>query len=427
MTAPALKAEGLGKRYRLGGPRRLTNNFREALTETFAAPFRKLRHPHAAPPPEETVWALKDVSFEVRPGEVVGVIGRNGAGKTTLLKVLSRITEPTKGRAEIRGRVGSLLEIGTGFHPELTGRENVYLNGAVLGMRKKEIDRKFDEIVAFSEIERFMDTPVKRYSAGMHVRLAFAVAAHLEPEIMVVDEVLAVGDAAFQKKCLGKMGEAGRGGRTVLFVSHNLGAVRSLCPRALLLDGGRLVAEGETGSVLAKYVAETVAAGGGGQPGVFTVEESPEKHAFCVTKVEMLDRDGNPKTTLHTWDFVRFRIHLHAEKEHVNAGATLAFRTPDAVPVLCVNSRPLAGRSLAFRPGEQYVDCVFESFPLAEGTYVMEVGLVNPAGHWFTWLYRRDGLSLEVWSQDVFQSGVPPKAAYTLTAVPHRWETDRDG
>jgi lipopolysaccharide transport system ATP-binding protein len=189
---------------------------------------------------EEVLWALKDVSFSVAPGEVVGIVGRNGAGKSTLLKVLSRITKPTTGEVDLYGRVGSLLEVGTGFHPELTGRENIFLNGAILGMKRSHIERKFDEIVAFAEVEKFLDTPVKRYSSGMYVRLAFAVAAHLEPEILIVDEVLAVGDASFQKKCLGKIGDVAKDGRTVLFVSHNMAAVKALCTRAMLLDGGRV-------------------------------------------------------------------------------------------------------------------------------------------------------------------------------------------
>lgn len=202
---------------------------------------------------ETDLWALRDVSFNIKQGEVVGIIGRNGAGKSTLLKILSRITEPASGRIELHGRVGSLLEVGTGFHPELTGRENVYLNGAIMGMRRSEIERKFDEIVAFAEIERFLDTPVKRYSSGMYVRLAFAVAAHLEPEILLVDEVLAVGDAAFQQKCLGKMGDVARGGRTVLFVSHNMMAVRTLCTRGILMGAGSVVMDSTTDSCIQAY------------------------------------------------------------------------------------------------------------------------------------------------------------------------------
>jgi len=265
MPEPAIRAAGLSKRYRIGAARQRPTTLRDAIPSLLAAPARRLvgmlhGRARAADGPR-TIWALEDVSFEVGHGEAVGIIGRNGAGKSTLLKILSRITKPTSGWAEIHGRVGSLLEVGTGFHPELTGRENVYLNGAILGMRRAEIDRRFDEIVAFAEIEKFLDTPVKHYSSGMYVRLAFAVAAHLEPEILIVDEVLAVGDAAFQKKCLGKMGEAGKQGRTVIFVSHNLSAVETLCPRAILLDAGRIVGSGESREVVASYLSAGVESG----------------------------------------------------------------------------------------------------------------------------------------------------------------------
>jgi lipopolysaccharide transport system ATP-binding protein len=248
---PIIKAEDLSKEYHLGAARGSYSTLRESLMATVRTPFRRRRNGQSQ---NQTVWALKDVSFEVLPGEVLGIIGRNGAGKSTLLKILSRITEPTTGRARIRGRVGSLLEVGTGFHPELTGRENIFLNGAVLGMKRSEVATKFDEIVAFAEVERFIDTPVKHYSSGMYMRLAFAVAAFVEPEILLIDEVLAVGDADFQKKCLGKMDDVSRHGRTVLFVSHNLTAVKSLCSRAMWLDGGRIVNAGETEEVVADYL-----------------------------------------------------------------------------------------------------------------------------------------------------------------------------
>ena len=252
---PIIRIEGLSKQYRIGARRKAFHNtLRETMAGALGAPLRRIRRRHNAPG-EDTVWALKDVSFDVHPGEVMGVIGRNGAGKSTLLKILSRITEPTEGRVELYGRVGSLLEVGTGFHPELTGRENIFLNGAVLGMRRGEIERKFDEIVAFAEIDRFLDTPVKRYSSGMYTRLAFAVAAHLEPEILLVDEVLAVGDSEFQAKCLGKMGEVAQGGRTVIYVSHNLGSMASLCQRAILLLGGRKCGEGPTVEVINRYIS----------------------------------------------------------------------------------------------------------------------------------------------------------------------------
>jgi lipopolysaccharide transport system ATP-binding protein len=250
----AVRVTGLGKEYRLGRRERYST-LRDSLARAARAPARWLRRRARAAASEEggRIWALRDVSFEVPRGEVVGVIGRNGAGKSTLLKVLSRVTDPTSGEVEVRGRVGSLLEVGTGFHPELTGRENIYLNGAVLGMRRAEIARNFDAIVAFAEVEQFLDTPVKHYSSGMYMRLAFAVAAHLEPEILVVDEVLAVGDAAFQKKCLGKMGEVAAGGRTVLLVSHNAYAIARLCRSGVVLENGKLVFTGPVQDALAAY------------------------------------------------------------------------------------------------------------------------------------------------------------------------------
>jgi len=246
----AITVENLSKRYTLGLSRRRHNTLGEQLSQGARSFFR--RNPDKAG--LDSFWALKDVSMEVKRGEVVGIVGRNGAGKSTLLKILSRITEPTEGEATIRGRVGSLLEVGTGFQPELTGRENIFLNGAILGMKKAEIERRFDEIVAFSEVEKFLDTPVKRYSSGMYVRLAFSVAAHMEPDVLIIDEVLAVGDSAFQKKCLGTMDLVGKQGRTVLFVSHNMAAVRNLCSRAILFSAGRVLAEGPSADIVENYL-----------------------------------------------------------------------------------------------------------------------------------------------------------------------------
>jgi len=254
MSDIAIKVEHLGKRYKLGGQQAHYKTLRESLVGAAGAPLRWLKGERRE---EKTFWALNDVSFEVKHGEAVGIIGRNGAGKSTLLKILSRITKPTRGRVELYGRVGSLLEVGTGFHPELSGRENIYLNGAILGMSRREIERKFDDIVDFSGVEKFLDTPVKFYSSGMYVRLAFAVAAHLEPEILVVDEVLAVGDAEFQKKCLGKMSEVAHGGRTVLFVSHNMAAIKRLCSRSIYLEKGKINFAGETNSAIEQYHGKT--------------------------------------------------------------------------------------------------------------------------------------------------------------------------
>ncbi|HAM71706.1 MAG TPA: ABC transporter ATP-binding protein, partial [Verrucomicrobiales bacterium] len=251
MSDVAIRLDGIGKEYRLGGSRRKSPSLRDALSELGSALVRGRKEAG----PTGTFWALKDVSFEIKAGDVVGVVGHNGAGKSTLLKILSRITDPTTGFAEIRGRIGSLLEVGTGFHPELTGRENILLNGAILGMARHEIERRFDEIVDFSGVEKFIDTPVKRYSSGMYLRLAFAVAVHLESEILLVDEVLAVGDAQFQKKCLDRMQSVSQSGRTVLLVSHNMSAIRNICTRGLILEGGRLLEYGEVNSVTDQYLS----------------------------------------------------------------------------------------------------------------------------------------------------------------------------
>jgi lipopolysaccharide transport system ATP-binding protein len=249
MTQPMIAVEGLSKQYRIGGPG--SSSLRDAIANVVREPLRRFAEKKSN---ANTIWALKDVSFEVAPGEVIGIIGRNGAGKSTLLKILSRITKPTTGRVALNGRMGSLLEVGTGFHSELTGRENVFLNGAILGMSRLEIENKFDEIVAFAETGQFLDTPVKHYSSGMTLRLAFAVAAHLEPEILIIDEVLAVGDLAFQKKCLGKINEVARGGRTVLFVSHDISAVNGLCDRSFLLHEGKIIKSGKTDDVTRHYL-----------------------------------------------------------------------------------------------------------------------------------------------------------------------------
>lgn len=300
MSDIVIKVENLGKSYIIGRQSNSGNSryryqrFSDVLTNLARAPLdwtRNRKRETNSGKLEEKFWALRDVSFEVKRGEVVGVIGRNGAGKSTLLKILSRITEPTNGRVEIDGRVASLLEVGTGFHPELTGRENIFLNGAILGMTKVEIQRKFDEIVAFAEIEKFLDTPVKHYSSGMYVRLAFSVAAHLEPEILVVDEVLAVGDAEFQKKCLGKMESAAHSeGRTVLFVSHNMAAVEALCSSAIVLSGGRVTARGETKAMVQVYLNQA------GREAVLALADRQDREgsgALRFSSVELADRNGN--------------------------------------------------------------------------------------------------------------------------------------
>ena len=312
---PIIKAEQLGKRYVLGEAQGSYGTLRDAIVNAFSSPLKRIKRKNDSD--ARDLWALREISFEVHPGEVVGIIGRNGAGKSTLLKLLSRITEPTTGRAELYGRVGSLLEVGTGFHPELSGRENIYLNGAILGMGKGEIDRRFDEIVAFAEMEKFLETPVKRYSSGMYMRLAFAVAAHLEPEILIIDEVLAVGDASFQKKCLGKMGDVAKQGRTVLFVSHNMIAVKSLCSRALMLQSGRLVSDGGAAEVVNQYFdvrrmskAEMLWADDASAPG---------NHIFRLRSVRIRNTRGEVTT-----EIVRDQsFDIEVEYRNLNSGAKL--------------------------------------------------------------------------------------------------------
>jgi homopolymeric O-antigen transport system ATP-binding protein len=313
MSETVIRAQGLGKRFRVGERERYLA-LRDLLARTFAAPFRREQKRQI-----DFLWALRDVTFDIKQGEVVGLIGRNGAGKSTLLKVLSRITRPTAGYAEIQGRVGSLLEVGTGFHPELTGRENVYLSGAILGMKHAEISRKFDEIVAFAEVERFLDTPLKHYSSGMQMRLAFAVAAHLEPEILLVDEVLAVGDAEFQKKCLGKMQDVSKGGRTVVFVSHQMNQIRRLCERVLWVDSGQLRQDGPTSEVSANYeAASSGTLGSQGRPDV-----PGAKARFQGW--EIMEPRGDRPNTLDTFGpiVVRFTVLVRKPMRNVHHGIHL--------------------------------------------------------------------------------------------------------
>jgi len=330
MSDIAIRVESLSKQYHIGKKQEKYKTLRDTLTDALISPFRragKLLRGQATGAAEldETIWALKDISFEVKRGEVVGIIGRNGAGKSTLLKILSRITEPTEGYAEIHGRVGSLLEVGTGFHQELTGRENIYLNGAILGMKRAEIERKFDEIVAFSEVEKFIDTPVKHYSSGMYLRLAFAVAAHLEPEILLVDEVLAVGDAAFQKKCIGKMGNVAQEGRTVLFVSHNMGAITQLCGRALWLEEGRLKLTGASSDVVASYLSA-------GTEGYATWKPSsapPDNIEVQLKSARLLSVDNQP-TTIIDYDS-QFKVEIGYEVIDPVRNLSIVYRLVDSM------------------------------------------------------------------------------------------------
>lgn len=299
MTKPIIQVEGLGKQYRIGLKETQATSFRQAIMGTLRSPVQYLLEMSRPPNEAETLWAIRDITFQVAPGEVVGIIGRNGAGKSTLLKILARITEPTEGRAELKGRMGSLLEVGTGFHADLTGRENVYMNGAILGMKKSEIDRKFDEIVSFAEIEKFIDTPVKRYSSGMYVRLAFAVAAHLEPEILIVDEVLAVGDAAFRAKCLGKMSDIARKGRTILFVSHSTSAIATLTDWSLVLNHGQISYIGSTDEALRLYLSEGYQEGSHWRTPELTCDPIQILEAWIKADNHLSEKDFEVQSNLH--------------------------------------------------------------------------------------------------------------------------------
>jgi len=367
MSQPIITVENLGKKYvlhhqgaRRGGHRRLSEELVAALKKPFLP-----RNQAANGSSQEEFWALQDVSFEVQEGEVIGVIGRNGAGKSTLLKILSRITDPSLGRVRLGGRVASLLEVGTGFHPELTGRENIFLNGAILGMSRAEIRKKLDEIIAFAEIERFLDTPVKRYSSGMYVRLAFAVAAHLEPEILVVDEVLAVGDADFQKKCLGKMSEVSRGGRTVLFVSHNMAAIRSLTSRGIVLSAGRLEFDGPSSSAIERYVQlcrrpqnERVITGRG-------------THS-AVVAAQLLDQHDQP--THHYTPGTPLRLEVSLETDGTAGLSLEAFLLDSARQKLALASLyQFHGVTLPKQAGRYQIRLELEPLWLASGTYAFDV------------------------------------------------------
>jgi homopolymeric O-antigen transport system ATP-binding protein len=334
-----LRAEGVGKMYRVG-QREPYRALRDVLAEAFKAPARLVRHRTRAHDSPDRIWALDDVSFDVRRGEVLGLIGANGAGKSTLLKVLSRITEPTRGQIVLRGRVGSLLEVGTGFHPELTGRENIFLNGTILGMRRSEIVARFDEIVEFSGVERFIDTPVKRYSSGMQVRLAFAVAAHLQPEILLVDEVLAVGDVEFQQRCLGKMQDVTREGRTVIFVSHNLASVRSLCTRSLLLEEGKLVFDGDTATAIERYLGRV----GHGDEAVVKGDEL-ERHLvksrvygdepfFRCDRISLLDENGVPSISYGSDEEITIAVDYTVLRDVPSLRVLVTLTDADNTPVL---------------------------------------------------------------------------------------------
>ncbi len=431
MTNNAIRVENLSKQYRIG-LREHYKTLRDSLGDAFYAPFRGLKKLSRrafqrsqslqadvgfGDSNSEFIWALRDVSFDVKRGEVVGIIGRNGAGKSTLLKILSRITEPTQGCVEIHGRVGSLLEVGTGFHPELTGRENMYLNGAIIGMRKAEVERRFDEMVAFAEVDKFLDTPVKHYSSGMYVRLAFAVAAHLETEILLVDEILAVGDVAFQKKCLAKMGDVAKAGRTVVFVSHNMAAIQHLSLKCILLEAGRLLTGGETNKVVATYLTFT-------QQGVGDELESRRDRkgngTLRFVKMSFHHGDGRPTPMLATGAECEVRLEYYMRDQvprsaRILIGISVNDMYGDGL-FLCSNE--LTGEIGAAWPPSGQVICRIHQLPLLAGLYrINAYAAIN--GEVADWVENAATLYVEY--LDFFGTGRCPPSGHSRFLVPHSW------
>lgn len=378
MDDVAIRVMNLGKRYRIGATQEAEHSLAESLRSIVLKPvqsFRSIASGGSGAASETLVWALKDVSFEVKRGEAIGVIGHNGAGKSTLLKILTRITNPTHGRAEIRGRVGSLLEVGTGFNPELTGRENVYMSGAILGMRKREIDAKFDEIVDFSGVEKFIDTPVKRYSSGMYLRLAFGVSAHLETEVLLVDEVLAVGDAEFQRKCLGKMGDVTSAGRTVLFVSHNMGAVQNLCPRSLVLSQGQVLFDDATSIAIPHYLESL-----GKTDEHLTLFDIPREqshlgNALRISKVTVLDQDEKPVSLLPMGMPFSIEMECVCLEDLQDVSLILGIDTILTTAIITVASEEAGQLFQGYKGDVLKARVHFPNFMLNTGRYILRVGV----------------------------------------------------
>lgn len=386
MSKNAIEVKNLSKRYRIGFEQQARDTLAEVVSDWITTPirnFRRLRNlttfkgqEQQIQEADDIIWALRDVSFVIKPGEVIGVIGKNGAGKSTLLKVLSRITYPTHGTVTLNGRVSSLLEVGTGFHPELTGRDNVYLNGTILGMTRDEIDRKFDEIVDFSGISKFIDTPVKFYSSGMGVRLAFSVAAHLEPEILLIDEVLSVGDAAFQKRSLGKMEEVSKEGRTVLFVSHNMGAVRALCTRGLLLQSGQLEMDGDVDAVINSYLSSKDVSTAGRLG--WSAADAPQDKELILFGIEMVSESGEVKTTYRIDEPFEIRIHYQILEEVNKLRLYLRFKTTMGETVFATYEDAQIQEGFNRKPGHYTAVCKIPANILNNMTYRIYIGFDSP-------------------------------------------------
>lgn len=424
MSDIAIQAHNLSKRYRIGLKEELPETLAGALSAWLKSPlsnFRRVRNlshfGQSSGEADDIIWALNDVSFDIMCGEVVGIIGRNGAGKSTLLKILSRITEPTSGRAILNGRVSSLLEVGTGFHSELTGRENVYLNGTILGMTREQIDRKFDEIVDFSGVEKYIDTPVKRYSSGMKVRLAFAVAAHLDPEVLIIDEVLAVGDAGFRKKCLGKIEQVARQGRTILLVSHNMLSIQSLCSRAILLEEGRIVFNGATEIAVNKYLSSTEIVH---NQSILERADRNNGETFRFASVDFLNPDTmKPWHTLIAGQpvIVRIGYENYSNTSIEDVGLSITFFTMMRGHLFGCKNRAV-GTSLDVRPGAGYSDCYLPKWPLKAGQYTYDL-TAEVNDNELDWLGNAGLLDTE--HGDYYGTGIVPSADRPGVLIDYLW------
>ncbi|MBD2201187.1 ABC transporter ATP-binding protein [Calothrix sp. FACHB-1219] len=422
MSDTVIRVENLGKKYIIGHQQQERYTaLRDVITNKVKSLANVINPKFKNQNSQEEFWSLKDVSFEIKQGDRVGIIGRNGAGKSTLLKILSRITEPTQGSIKIKGRIASLLEVGTGFHPELTGRENIFLNGAILGMGKLEIQRKFDEIVAFAEIEKFLDTPVKRYSSGMYVRLAFAVAAHLEPEILIVDEVLAVGDAVFQKKCLGKMEDVGKEGRTVLFVSHNMATINKLCSKAILLVNGSLFYEGDTLNCIQKYLKLS-----NSNEQVQSLHEKRNNSPYPLTlnakieNIKIISNNNVNPSILESEKPVLIETKILCTKTILCSFYISITRDEQEVIWLC--SGPISGKTYILKSGINTIACQIHKLNLAIGDYKMNIGLSVPNQEWIDFIDNAYAFSIETF--DPKMSGFNMK--YGVFYVEHDWITQEN-
>ena len=422
---PIIEVYQLSKKYKLG-QRAGYVSLRDSLTNIIKWPARHLKKNIFRPTPDtelakDEFWALNDISFKVDPGEAVGIIGRNGAGKTTLLKIFSRITYPTKGEARMRGRVASLLEVGTGFHPELTGRENVYFNGSILGMKKAEIDRKFDEIVAFSEVEKFIDTPVKRYSSGMYVRLAFAVAAHLEPEILIIDEVLAVGDAGFQQKCLGKMNNVARSGRTVLFVSHNMTAIKALCSKAILLENGQIDYNGDTTTAIERYMSSNILSDSPSVPLSERKRAGTYSQLAKLMDITVSAENGENPAFLDSKKPFRVRLNVLANSENTRCSAQLIF-ADEMENLIFLDSGTMHNKIYNLKKGINEITCDIGPLNLYAGSYKINCALTLPAQE--TMDYVTDAYNFSVQSFDPYNAGYNLQKSYGfgIYNVEHEWK-----